>query len=342
LASQSKLQIQYWAIAFIVLGLSMMFAGGLYPTTFARQIESSVSLLIVQITAPATITLGIQSYALGTPMSGHTAPEPQTATVTISDASQATMSMIVFGGTTNVLNGQITLMSGSTVLQTYTADSGGYYGYKAAPPSGYSIVVKSDGLYVNGVKKLAATYSGGESIGFRTQIGSTTSGLVTAVTKPFYAQPQGTVTIEGCDHTKWSNVQSDATIKTCSPIYFAVAITVSAAQVTSVIVSYGLVGATPTTQSLVKEQVPSGSTLPRDANQYYGKLTLGIGTYQINILANWSGSTTPATILSIIGYFGITEPVDMRWWWGASIFIIGLALAGGGFLMIVPRKRGGP
>jgi len=323
-----------WAhILMLFLSFSMMIVGGLYPTAFARQIESSVSLLIVQITAPATITLGIQSYDAGTPTGGHTAPEPQTATVTITNS-------VVLGGTTNVLNGQITLMSGSTVLQTYTADSGGYYGYKAAPPSGYSIVVKSDGLYVNGVRKLAATYSGGESIGFRAQIGSTTSGLVTAVTKPFYAQPQGTVTIEGCDHTKWSNVQSDATIKTCSPIYFAVAITVSQAQVTDVLVSFGLVGATPTQQALVKGQVPSGSTqLPQDANQYYGKLALGIGTYQINILANWSGSTTPATILSIIGYFGVEPPTDYRFIWGLSIFMTGAAFAAISLITMIPRRR---
>ena len=336
--SARPIEVSWWACLFVVLGFSMMMVGGLYPTSFGHQIESSLQLAIIEIVSTPTVTLGVQTFEFGLPTYGPTAPEPTTATLTL-------IGMLAFGGKTNVAGGQVALMVGSVTLQTYPSDGQGYYGYKVNPATGSSVVVKTDGLYVDNVRKLAVTYGTGSTITFKAQIGSATSNTVTVTTKISNPPPMGTVTLEGCDHTKWSNLASYPTVTTCSPIYFGIVITQSQSLVTGIIVSYGIEGSSSTTNlALTKGSVPAGSTLASSADTYYGTLTLAPGRYTVHWIANWNdaGTSKTAIILSIIAGFGYTLPTETRWWWGAGLFIIGLVLAGSGFYMILPRRKGGP
>lgn len=326
----------------------MMIVGGLYPTTFGRAIEASLIGLgeqtIIQISQPVTLTLGIQYHEISGAgsLAGPTAPEPATAQIIMGETA-------VFGGHSNVLNGQVTLYSGSTLIQTYATDGQGYYGYKYTNNRGSYVQIQDNGLYLSGGQKvLSASYSQGSTITFTAKVGTVSSNTVTATVKVPAQPPMGGVAVEGCDHQKYYGFSASDTIKTCSPIYFAVTVTQSASLITEMSVTYGAVGSTTTQQVALTKTIPSGSTFTPNTNpaftMYYGKLELSVGSYEVHWGGKYNdqGASTGFTVLSILGYFGVSEPVDMRWWWGASAFIIGLVLAASGFILIIPRKRGGP
>jgi len=174
---------------------------------------------------------------------------------------------------------------------------------------------------------------------------------IVVITQPV---PTFTVQIQGCDGQIYTPSQPSqpsgpTSISTCSPIYFMAKATANAQYVTSVAVNYqGTTAANLGLRMLTLTRSgspPSGATFPNDPNAWYGVLPLTPDTWTVHATALWdnhAGSTGSVTPLSMIVYFGVAEPPDMRWYWGASVFIIGLVLAASGFLMVIPRKRGGP
>ena len=348
--SARPIAVSWWACLFVVLGFSMMIVGGLCPTTFGRAVEASLVGLgeqaqtIIMIQQPVSLTLGIQYNEISGAgyLAGPTAPEPATAQIIMGETA-------VFGGHSNVLNGKITLYVGSTLIQVYATDGQGYYGYKYTNNRGSYVQIQNNGLYLSGGQKiLSAAYSQGSTIAFVAKVGTVSSNTVTATVKVPAQPPMGTVAVEGCDHQKYYGLSGSDTIKTCSPIYFEVTVTQSASLISSMFVTYGPQGSATTQQATLTRTIPTGSTFTPNSNpaftMYYGTLTLPIGTYEVHWGGKYSdqGTQTSYTILSILGYFGVSEPVNMRWYWGAGVFIIGLVLAASGFLMVIPRKRGGP
>lgn len=329
-----------------------MAIGAVYPTALGKQVEASINgygeqlQTVIIIQQPVTLTLGIQFNDISGAgyQAGPNAPEAASAQIVLGETA-------VFGGHSNLLNGQISLYAGSTLIQTYSTDASGYYGYKYTNNRGSYVQIQNNGLYLSGgTKVLSGSYSQGSTITFVAKVGSASSNSVVATVTVPVNPPAGIVNLEGCNHQKydWSTLSGSTPITTCSPIYFVVLMTSGVSSIQNIYVTYQLQGSGGSpTQQLLTSTAPSGSTfgaIPSQYTPYYGALSLSPGTYDVHWTGKYSanGVATNFTVLSILGYFGTSEPVDMRWWWGASVFIIGLVLAASGFIMVIPRKRGGP
>ena len=148
-------------------------------------------------------------------------------------------------------------------------------------------------------------------------------------------QIQGTVTLKGGDGQTFT-LTASSNIQTTSPLCFRVAITQGVTNVQTLNLQYRTYpSGSFQTQQMVRGTAVCG--LPTDPNSWYGTLTLAPGTYEVKVqIISTQGSTL--TLLSILGYFDISPPVDVSYWAGAAVMLVGAVTVIGAAYMPVQRR----
>ncbi len=335
-------------ILMLILGFGLMVTGA-YTPTLSREISSFVTAATVTIAgSSANLVLSLSISVVG-PTSAPICPSCSLAYQELNIGDTISLTGQLLDSKTNIGVGGVTIdeYSGNTLLGSVITDANGNYG-AALFYSKLLIQFQSNGVYAGGSNKLNQPVNVGSTFTFTTKYAAVSPNIqsqqvTVKIVGGIPTTPVVQVRMEGGDGTIYTLIAS-SNIQTSAPLYFEVYASTGADNVQDISIQWKRTSPNPQSDFVITKATRNqpydkfvGS--PNAANSWYTGLHPDIGVYEIHV------RVTPIvgaqfTVISIIGYFGISIPYPDQsdYWLGLGIMLVGAMVAISGAFLPTGRR----